>query len=451
MKRIRKMGLAAVCLAGITPALAEALAEQPITGQGEWYYQIGGAEPISPSPNPNVTSIEIGGSIGLGLGACGDLDPVLAVSNILDDIKDGIDQFEDAMVLAANSAIAALPAIILQRANPGLYDHFQNAVLAAKARVDVATKSCEQIVAEAARGENPFADWIRVSRSYSWNQELAEEGNDPVTAKDDVDTAHGDAGVPWLGGDRGGLDQDPIRIIYDTTRAGYNVTLNREPAAEGAPTVGDPPPRLFELWGTPEEAGEWAAEVLGDEIIATCRDCVPTTLPGTGIPPKYEAEKALIGPLLVDLVSGATAPTLENLQEVSAPAMIVSRQLIEAIRNTPDDQERAIIIGKLTADIASARSVERALTIRRLLLTGQDVPEIAAQTLAIEAHDSAIGAIQREIDNFLFESEIRQKLVSNTAVLVLQQDRNRRTRSLQHPGTPATDPDALIRGRVDPE
>ena len=452
MKRPYTIWLLATFLFGITSH--NALGEQPVTGQGEWYYEIGGAEPISPSPNPNVTSMEIGGSIGLGFGgACADLDPVLSVSNILDEIKQGIDQFEDAMVLAANSAIAALPAIILQRANPGLYDHFQNAILAARARVDVAVKSCEQMVADNARGENPFKDWIRISRAYSWNKELEEEGNDPVSAKEDVEAANGDAGVPWLGGERGGADQDPIRVVYDTVRAGYNVTMNREPNAEGAPSVPDPPPRLFELWETPEQAAQWAVEVLGDHIIRTCRDpaCVPSTEPGTGLPPKYEGEKEVIGPLLIDLVAGTTPPTLENLREVSAPSLIVSRQLIEAIRATPDAQELAIIVGKLTGDIASARVVERALVVRRLILTGARVPEISANEPATDLHRDVLLTIEREIDNFLFESEIRKKLVSHTAMMVLEQEQNRRTRSLQHPGTPATDPDALIRGRVDPE
>lgn len=432
------------------PYLAHA--EQPITGSGEWYYEIGGAEPISPSPNPAFESIVIDGSIGLSIGgACGDLDPVLSVSNILDDIKDGIDQFEDAMVLAANSAIAALPAIILQRANPGLYDHFQNAVLAAKARVDIATKTCEQIVQEAHAGQNPFDDWIRISRRYSWDQELEEEGNDPVSARDNVEEANGDAGVPWLGGDAGGVDQEPIRVIFDTTRAGYNVTLNRDAAAEGAPPIPDPVPRLIELWDSPEAAATWAVDVLGDQIVETSADSPKRSTSGAGLPPKYEEEKELVGPLLVDLVTGATEPTLENLQEVSAPSIIVSRQLIEAIRNTPDAQEQGIIIGKLAADIASSRVVERALTIRRLLITGMLVPEISSNTPAITDIEMARVTVEREIDNFFFESEIRKKLVSNTAMLVLDIETQRRTRSLQHPDTTAQDPDALIRGRVDPE
>ncbi|MEN8129208.1 MAG: hypothetical protein ABFS45_03235 [Pseudomonadota bacterium] len=35
-------------------------------------------------------------------------------------------------------------------------------------------------------------------------------------------TLGGDAGLPWVYGLRGGLGQEPIQVIRDTTAAGYN-------------------------------------------------------------------------------------------------------------------------------------------------------------------------------------------------------------------------------------
>lgn len=447
----RRLLVCNIVFAASVPQLA-VRAEQPITGQGEWYYEIGGAEPVSPAPNAGVIPITIGGGASLTFGnACGDLDPVLSVSNLLDDVKNGIDQFEDAMVLAATSAISAHPAIIVQRANPGVYDHFQNALLSAQARVDVATRSCEEIVDAASRGQNPFEDWVRVSRSYSWSQEVDEPGNDPVTARDAVEAANGDNGVPWLEGDAGGLGQPPIRVIYDTIRAGYNVTVNRAPTDAGPPPASDPTPRVVDLWASPEAAGEWAVEVLGEDVIVTCRGCTPAVTPGHGLPPRYAEEKVALESDLTALVSGTVSPTLENLQAVSAPNVIVSRQLVEAVRNIPDAQERSLVIAKVASDVASARTVERALAIRRLVLTGQGVPEISANGLALENHEAALAEIEREIDNFLYEADVRKKLVSNTAMLVLQREQNRRTRSLQHPNTTARDSQPLLGGKVKPE
>ena len=118
-------------------------AAQAPTEDGLWYYEIGGAEPVSVPANPAVVSVTLGGSAQLGLGySCGKFDPVAAVTNTLNNIGAGVDNMMNAMTAAATSAIAALPALILQRANPGLYDLFQNALIKAEETMQLATKSC---------------------------------------------------------------------------------------------------------------------------------------------------------------------------------------------------------------------------------------------------------------------------------------------------------------------
>ena len=183
---------------------AHAVTKSP-TEDGLWYYEIGGAQPVSAPANPLVTSVTLGGSAQLGAGySCGKFDPVAAVSNTLNQIGTGIDNMMNAMMAAAGAAIAALPALILQRANPGLYDLFQNALLRAQATMELATKSCEQMEAEIAKGKNPYADLITLSKGNDWKIQMGIGGNDAVTAKDAVETSNGDNGVPWLGGQAGG-------------------------------------------------------------------------------------------------------------------------------------------------------------------------------------------------------------------------------------------------------
>ena len=148
-------------------------AAQGPTEDSLWYYEIGGAEPVSVPANPAVTSITLGGSAELGLGySCGKFDPVAAVTNTLNEIGDGLDNMMDAMVAAATNAIASLPALILQRANPGLYDLFQNALLKAEKVMQLATKSCEQMEAEIAQGKNPYADLITLSKGNDWKLQM---------------------------------------------------------------------------------------------------------------------------------------------------------------------------------------------------------------------------------------------------------------------------------------
>ncbi len=103
---------------------------QAPTEDSLWYYEIGGAEPVSVPANPSVVSVALGGPLQLGLGySCGKFDPVAAVTHTLNDICTGVDNMMGAMTAAASAAIASLPALILQRANPGFYDMFQNALL----------------------------------------------------------------------------------------------------------------------------------------------------------------------------------------------------------------------------------------------------------------------------------------------------------------------------------
>ena len=159
-------------------------AAQAPTEDSLWYYEIGGAEPVSVPANPSVVSVTLGGSAQLGLGySCGKFDPVAAVTNTLNNIGTGVDNMVNAMTAAATSAIAALPALILQRANPGLYDLFQNALLKAEETMQLATKSCEQMEAEIAQGKNPYADLITLSKGNDWKVQMGIGGNDAVTAQ----------------------------------------------------------------------------------------------------------------------------------------------------------------------------------------------------------------------------------------------------------------------------
>ena len=225
------------CLASIMLAMAGHVAAQTDapTEDGLWYYEIGGADPVSLPASPRTERIRLGGSVQLGLGySCAAFDPVAAVSNSLNDISSGVDDMMDAMTAAATNAIAALPALILQRANPGLYDLFQNALLRAEETMQIATKSCETMEAEIAQGKNPYADLITLSKGNEWKRQMGIGGNDAVSAKEAVETSNGDTGIPWIGGAAGGSGQAPLRLTGDIVEAGYRVNLN-EPAGPGNP------------------------------------------------------------------------------------------------------------------------------------------------------------------------------------------------------------------------
>ena len=433
-------------LAAALAAPAARAAEGP-TEDSLWYYEIGGAEPVSAPANPSVVSVTLGGSAQLGLGySCGKFDPVLAVTNTLNDIKSGVDDMMNAMTAAASSAIAALPALILQRANPGLYDLFQNALLKAEETMQLATKSCEQMEAEIAQGKNPYADLITLSKGNDWKVQMGIGGNDAVTAKESVETSNGDNGVPWIGGQAGGAGQPVLRFTGDIVQAGYNINMNR-PITSTAPVPAASATRLSEVWPTPVAARNWVVDVVGENIVTTCDTCRKDSIPGTGLLPKLYSEAATVTTELANLVSGATPPTLANLELVTAPGVAVTRQVVEAIRDMPAT-EQGLIIGRLVSEISTARTVEKALYARRLLLSGRQVPEVYATEVARQHADTAIAELDKEIESLLFETRVRREVVSDTVTVLLERAAARRQASLNVPQGEPIDPRPLSNGRV---
>ncbi|MCG7872679.1 MAG: integrating conjugative element protein [Candidatus Thiodiazotropha lotti] len=425
---------------------AQAVTKGP-TEDSLWYYEIGGAEPVSVPANPSVVSVTLGGSAQLGMGySCGKFDPVAAVTNTLNNIGAGVDNMMNAMTAAASAAIASLPALILQRANPGLYDMFQNALLQAEETMQLATKSCEQMEAEIAQGKNPYADLITLSKGNDWKVQMGIGGNDAVTAKDAVESSNGDSGIPWVGGQAGGTGQPVLEFTGDIVKAGYNINMNRP-----ITTVGPVPPasatRLTEIWTTPAVARDWVVDVVGENIVTTCDTCRKDSIPGTGLLPKLNQEATAVTVDIQNLVSGATPMTLANLDNITAPGVAITRQVIEAIREMPAS-EQSLIMGRLVSEISTARTVEKALYARRLLLSGRQVPEVYATEVAREHADISITELDKEIENLLFETRVRKEVVSDTIATLLQRAAARRQSSLNTPRVPTIDPRPLGNGRV---
>ena len=425
----------------------DSYAAQAPTEDGLWYYEIGGAEPVSVPANPAVVSTTLGGSAQLGLGySCGKFDPVAAVTNTLNDIGSGVDNMMNAMTAAATSAIASLPALILQRANPGLYDLFQNALIKAEETMQLATKSCEQMEAEIAQGKNPYADLITLSKGNDWKVQMGIGGNDAVTAKDTVESSNGDNGVPWIGGQAGGTGQPVLEFTGDIVEAGYNINMNRA-VTDTSPVPAASATRLSEIWGSPAEARDWTVDVVGENIVTTCDTCRKDSIPGTGLLPKLYQESATVTTEIQNLVSGATPPTLANLDQITAPGVAITRQVIEAIREMPAS-EQSLIMGRLVSEISTARTVEKALYARRLLLSGRQVPEVYATEVAREHADTSIAELDKEIENLLFETRVRKEVVSDTVTTLLERAAARRQSSLTVPEVPTLDPNPLRGGRV---
>ena len=71
-----------------------------------------------------------------------------------------------------------------------------------------------------------------------------------------------------------------------------------------------------------------------------------------------------------------TPRSLTNLEEVSAPGVLLNKQVVTALQRTPEP-ERSALINKLASESAMARVLEKAMLVRRLLLSGMREPNVA--------------------------------------------------------------------------
>ena len=139
------------------------------SNNSRFYYDIGGASSITVPPNARVRTTKLGGAFELGMGySCGKFDPTLGLANLLNDLSNSGSKLVNGAIGAVTAAIGSLPALILQRINPGLYDLFQNGLIRAEAILALANQSCEQMEHEIKQGKNPYKDWVNLSKAIDW-------------------------------------------------------------------------------------------------------------------------------------------------------------------------------------------------------------------------------------------------------------------------------------------
>jgi hypothetical protein len=105
--------------------------------------------------------------------------------------------------------------------------------------------------------------------------------------------------------------------------------------------------------------------------------------------------------------------------------------------------DRNIFIGKIAGEISQAQTIDKLLMLRRLLLAGRQVPEIAGVEPAQRELERKLAELDREIDNLLFDTRVRKAVVSDTVGTLLRVHRDRNRESLAIPVMPYVDPNPL--------
>ncbi len=83
-------------------------------------YSIGGGSAVSMGRAAGMRSLGVGVGWNSNL-ICGDMSIQTTLKNQLNGITNGFQQIMSSVIQSATSAVASLPALIIQRADPGLY------------------------------------------------------------------------------------------------------------------------------------------------------------------------------------------------------------------------------------------------------------------------------------------------------------------------------------------
>lgn len=410
----------------LATCLAASIATTPLFAQTQnvprsnssLYYRIGGGAPAARASNPGAVAMKLGIGANLKLNyTCGKFDIGASWSNLMN----GFSQLGTQITGAVKAGISALPLYILERAQPGLYELFQTYSKKAEIAVAAALQSCEQMEAQIKAGKDPYAQWIGLAKGEGWATQ-ASASNDVVAAKTSVETNNGNSGVTWLGGQKaGGFAQNAIRPINDMAVAGYNVTMNQPVTSSNTLNYTNSQLPLSKVFPKPQDAADFATSVLGDLSVATCDgpSCPNKgAQAGTGLKPKYEAEIPAAQTQL-NTVLTTSNPTYSNLDALSAPGVSVTTDVVRAIRELPPDMQ-AIAAQRLAKEIALARTIDKALIVRNLLITGLTLPEPQKFEPAKDDTEKRIAALNRYIDDLLFETRVRREVVSETSQALLQ-------------------------------
>jgi len=400
-------------------ANATAVGLQIPDSESGWYYSIGGQRSISAPASPITNSIILGGSLDWGSGFnCSAFDPTLGVANTLNQVKNGVDAIQQQVTDAATGAIASLPLLMLQRANPGLYEMLMNSMARAQQGVRVSTQSCEQMQKTISQGGNPLEGWIDISRTHDWKDQMGNGGYrsasvDVVEAKETVEKNNGDNGVTWLEGTKaGGRGQRPINIPTDIVKAGYNQALNRGANSNMAATNNSG--RVAELWSSPNELMVFSRSLLGEEKIRTYSDRPTETVPSRGMAFEINKEVERLTPKYDALIDGSMELSGDNLLAISSPSVVITSGTIQSLRKmTP--AERTILKNRLILEVATAIVIEKALMLIRLLGSGSQEPNVSQNGPAQESAQKYTDRLQQSIDETLFEHEMNKRLASSTS------------------------------------
>lgn len=407
----------------------------PASSDSPLYYKVGGGNVVPTTPSMNSTAeITVNNLGALGYN-CGSFNKGASIANALNGLEDTGMQMYNNVVLAAQGAVMEMPAYVISKANPGLYQVIQNGFFSGQWDITTGLKSCQQMADDIDQGKNPYDGMFNASQYSKYkafqtgsasktnlNQLTYTQAtnSDVTTASKKVAEDNGRSGVPWMHGTyidgskhAGGFNQDAIYMTKDIVVAGVNAMIGRNDFASNTAIPADD--GLSAFFKTPQDAADWAVKALGENKVYVYTDPVhkSSATPGQGLLPLVQKQYNEIYKNLSDMVTGSKPITLDNIKSISSTRIMINVDTINAIKNE-NDLTRDFEISTLAQGVASSRVVDQAQELIIILQTAMQVPDIAINQTAKDFIDQYITTLQKQIDLIVKNNETSQKLITSS-------------------------------------
>ncbi len=237
-------------------------------------YSIGGGNAVSMSGAAGMRSIGVGAGWNSNL-ICGDMSLSTTIQNQLNGVTSGFQNIMSSVIQSATGAVASLPALLIQRADPGLYNLLTNGVLQARLDFVRSRLTCRAMAERMADVAGDQLGWSQLAEGMALRTAVA--STDAVSAVEQAEKSRGNQGVPWVGGgNAGGAGQAPVKVVGDVTRAGYNLVNGRGVSDTSSIASSNCASLSCKTWSSPQAAASWATRVLGEQEQRTCSTCTKT-------------------------------------------------------------------------------------------------------------------------------------------------------------------------------
>ena len=339
-------------------------------GQGLSGIGVSGNSIVAPTLNRG-NSQSVNFSAGLGY-SCAALDPFDNVENILNSAEQALSQTPQQFVLALEGFAVSLPAYLLNRINPSLYNVITKQIDEGFELFETEYTNCTALENEIQQGNNPYGQLFRASVLRNTQIAIGGEGVFITDAMRQVREEGAAQGVLLEDGITfGGEGQAPVNISRSLIRSGANLILSR-PASDDSAFANDPEQPITQAFGSPGELVEFSRSIYGDVEYDLTNPANSFSTAGIGFQHQYILERNNQIELLTQFINSQIARDVYQVESGSQ----ISPAIVTRIRRLPPTQ-KDIAIDNYARDIALNNTLEKLNYLMLAVKSGLREPHIA--------------------------------------------------------------------------